>query len=222
VLKIIALFAFFFLVEESFSQNFYSENNPKTIFFDLGLGVGTFFPAPRPNTFQVINRTKPTINLGLGKRIGNHFSLKSNFSYQGFRSFGLVVNPKGINDIGDLFSGNMISFDLMPTVNLMPTAHHLTRAKVDLNLGIGIGYIATQTKEIFSFQDLEYEFNFLAHNIFIPVRASTTYRIGNMSDVSLEGAFFVTRLDPESKLTEFKRNSNHFAQLNFVYRRYVW
>ena len=51
------LILFLFEIEPLLAQSFYREKEPKTIFYQVGLGGGTFFAAPRP-FYDSINNSK--------------------------------------------------------------------------------------------------------------------------------------------------------------------
>jgi hypothetical protein len=110
---------------------------------------------------------------------------------------------------------------MMPIFNLLPAYHHLYRPKVDFNLGIGLGYLATYRAEKFTFQDKEYTFNFLEHSPYVPIRTALSFRLDDRSDLAIESVFFRTWLEKSNSSTSFKLNGNHFAQVNLVYRKFI-
>jgi hypothetical protein len=182
--------------------------------------VGTFFSAPRPSYDSVINQKMPVLSLGLGKRFGNHLTVKSTFSFQPFSSNEYVLDGEGSSNTEPIFNGYNYAFDITPIFNLTPSYHHMGWPVVDFNLGIGLGYLLTYRTEKFYFNDKNYEFNFFEHSLYVPVRASLTFRLGIVSDLAIEGVFFNTFLDDTSKITDFKKDSDHFGQLNIAYRRF--
>jgi len=222
MIRSLLIISFCIFSAKSFGQNFNKHKQPKSTFVELGLGVGKFFSSPRPNTLSVNDKVLPSFTLGIGKKLANHFSIESNFNFQQFKTTGLSLDDSENYVFGDLFSGNMFSMEVIPMMNLIPSDQHLTRANLDFSLGIGIGYLGTNTKEKFSFQGKNYEFNFLDHGVYIPMRASTTIRIDNINDIVFEGSFLQTSLKKNGNLTELKKNSDDFVQLTIIYRRYIW
>jgi hypothetical protein len=71
------------------------------------------------------------------------------------------------------------------------------------------------------FNEKEFTFNLIENSFYIPIRASLSVKIGKVSDLVVEGAFFNTWLDDNREGMDFEKNSDHFAQLNFVYRRFI-
>jgi hypothetical protein len=207
-------------VESGFSQSFYKEKNPKTIFYQIGLGAGTFFTATRPSYDSIVNEKLPALSFAVGKRIGSHLSLKSTFSFQPFSSKEYIASENGVGTLEPIFNGYNYAFDIMPSVNLLPSFHHMSRPIIDLNLGIGLGYLLTYRTEKFFFNEKFYEFNLFENSVYIPVRASLSFRLGIVSDLMIEGAFFNTFLDDNRSFTEIRKDSDHFAQLNLIYRRF--
>jgi hypothetical protein len=200
------------------AQNFYKENQPKTITIQVGLGAGTFYPAPRPYTDSLMEHLMPILSFGIEKRIASHLSVKSQASFQ---AFGSSDYSKSTKTTTPLDQGISYSFELTPTFNLLPNPHHLFRPKLDINLGVGIGYLATYRAEKFNFQGKDYTFHFLEHSPFIPIRSSLIYRLNNQSDVAIEGVFFRTWLDKSNSSPNFNLQGNHFAQANLVYRWWI-
>jgi hypothetical protein len=202
-----------------YSQNFFKENQPKTITLQVALGAGTFYAAPRPFIDSLVSQVMPVLSLGLGKRLGSHLSLNSNLSFQSYGNKQYLIGDLGESSIKPLYQGVSYAFEITPTFNLFPTYHHLNRSKVDFTLGIGIGYLATYRSEKFVFQDKEYTFNFLEHAAYIPIRSSISYKLNAWSDLAIEAVFFYTKLQETSSLKDFQQYGNHFSQLNLIYRR---
>lgn len=203
------------------AQSFYKEKNPKTIFYQIGLGAGTFYSAPRPSYDSIVNEKLPVLSVAVGKRMGSHLSLKSNFSFQPFSSKEYVISEEGNSSLEPIFNGYNYAVDITPTFNLLPNFHHVSRPIIDFNLGIGLGYLLTYRTEKFFFNEKYYEFNLFEHSVYIPVLTSLSFRLGKVSDLVIEGAFFNTFLDSNRGVTEIKKDSDHFGQLNFVYRRFI-
>ena len=202
-----------------YSQNFFKENQPKTITLQVALGAGTFYAAPRPFIDSLVSQVMPVLSLGLGKRLGSHLSLNSNLSFQSYGNKQYLIGDLGESSIKPLYQGVSYAFEITPTFNLFPTYHHLIRHKLDFTLGVGIGYLATYRAEKFVFQDKEYTFNFLEHAAYIPIRSSISYKLNAWSDLAIEAVFFYTKLQETSSLKDFQQYGNHFSQLNLIYRR---
>jgi hypothetical protein len=203
------------------AQSFYREKEPKTIFYQIGIGAGTFFAAPRPSYDSIVNEKLPALTLAVGKRIGSHLSLKSTFSFQPFSSKEYVIMDNGEGTLEPIFNGYNYAVDITPTFNLLPSFHHISRPIVDFNLGVGLGYLLTYRTEKFFFNDKFFEFNLIEQSVYIPIRASLNFRLGKVSDLEIEGAFFNTFLDANRGVTEFEKDSDHFGQINVMYKRFI-
>lgn len=218
----IFIMLFFLLADNLVGQSFYREKNPKTISYQVGLGAGTFFSAPRPSYDSIVNQRLPVLSLALGKRIGSHLNLKSTFSFQPYSSKEFIPNPSdNSSTLSPIFNGYNYAFDFMPSFNLIPSYHHMSRPVVDFNLGIGAGFLLTYRTEKLFFNEKYYEFNLFESSVYIPIRASLSFRFGMVSDLILEGTFLNTFLDENRSLGEIKKNSDHFAQLIVAYRRFI-
>ncbi len=213
---------FLSLVHPSLGQSFYKEKEPKTDFYRIGLGVGTFFFAPRPSYDIIENKVVPVISLGVGRKYGDHFSLRATASFQPFSTDELVTQEgSGIEVPEPIFHGYNYALDLTPTFSLMPAFHHMSRPIIDLNVGLGLGYLLTYRTETFVYKEKDYDFSFFESSIYFPVRVSTIFKLGILSDLEIEGAFFYTFLNDTESKGGFEKDSDHFGQLNLVYRRYI-
>lgn len=199
-------------------QNFYKENKPKTLSVFVGIGAGTFYPAPRSFIDSLVNQVMPLLSLGVEKRLGRNFSVKSQTSFQVFGNKEYSISEEIVKP---LYQGISYALEITPTLNLMPTYHHLNRSKMDFTLGIGLGYLVNYKAEKFTFQDKEYTFNFLEHSAYIPLRSSIIFKIDSWSDLAIEGVFLHTFLEDGNSIFSFKQYGDHFAQLNLVYRRLI-
>jgi hypothetical protein len=204
-----------------YSQNFFKENQPKTITLQVGLGAGTYYAAPRPFVDSLVSQVRPVLSLGIGKRLGSHLSLNSNLSFQNYGNKQYAINELGESSVMPLYQGVSYAFEVTPTFNLVPTYHHLTSPKMDFTLGVGIGYLATYRAEKFEFQDKEYTFNFLEHAAYIPIRSSINYKLDAWSDLAIEAVFLYTKLQETSTHKDFQQYGNHFSQVNLVYRKLI-
>lgn len=211
----------FFCVGQISSQSFYKQKNPKTFFYTLGLGGGTFFASPRPSYDSIINEKMPVLSIGIGKRVSEHLTLKSTLGFQPFSSAELTIKEDdGGVQLDPIFQGYNYALDITPIFNLIPTFHHMSRPIVDIQSGIGLGYLLTYRTEKFTYQDKKYEFSFFESSFYIPVRISTVIRLGILSDLELEGSFFYTFLNDSRTTLDLDKDSDHFGQLNLSYRRY--
>lgn len=218
------LYLFIFLGINSYAQLFSTNRYPSIFYYQFGLGAGTFFSAPRPTVkFEnIVNQKAPVLTLGIGKRYSNHVSVKSNFSFQQFSAKEFVGIQDGKEMLEPMFNGYKFAMDITPTFNVMPGFNLKKRFPVDLNLGLGIGYLLTNRTEKLYFNGKYYEINLTERSPYIPLRASLSFKIGLLNDISIEGAFFNTWLDNKRPLTKLSRNSDHFGQLNVVFSRYIF
>jgi hypothetical protein len=223
--RFLIVFVFVFLqFNNANSQGFSTNRDPGIVFYQFGLGAGTFFSAPRPTVEleNIVNQKVPVLTLGLGKRYGNHVSIKSNISFQQFSAKEFIANVDG-EDVSDpIFDGYSFALDITPSFNVMPSYNLKKRFPVDLNLGLGLGYLLTNRTEKLYFNGKYYEINLTERSPYIPLRASLSFKVGFLNDVSIEGAFFNTWLDSKRPITKLTRKSDHFAQLNVMFRRYIF
>lgn len=219
-LSLIAFFQFDNIIAQNFSVN----RTPGIVFYQLGLGAGTFFTAPRPtlNFENIVNQKMPMLTLSLGRRYSDHLSVKSNLSFQPFSAKEFIGEQDGQPILDPIFDGNNFAIDITPFFNAMPSYNLKKRFPIDLNLGIGIGYLITNRTEKFYFNNKYYEINLTEPSLYIPIRAAISLKLGHMSDITLEGAFFNTWLDNQRPITKFKRDSDHFAHLNIMFKRYIF
>lgn len=202
------------------SQSFYQEKEPKINFYRLGLGIGTFFSAPRPSYDSIVNEKMPVLSLGFGRKFNNHLSIKADLSFQPFASNEVISGESGEIEEAPIFEGYNYGFDITPTFGLMPSFHHMNRPIIDFQGGIGIGYLLTYRSEVFTFQDKEFEFKYFESSFYLPIKVSTVIRLGILSDLEVEGAFFYTFLDDSRNDISFSKDSDHFGQMNLKYRKY--
>lgn len=219
---LLSIVIFFILSFNSYSQEFSTSRNPGIIFYHFGLGAGTFFNAPRPTVENIINQKVPVLTLGLGKRYGDHFSVKGSLSFQPFSAKELVGNQDGKDILDPVFNGYSYALDLTPSFNIMPSYNLKKRFPADLNLGIGLGYLLTNRTEKLFFNGKYYELNLTERSPYIPIRGSLSFKLGFLNDISIEGAFFNTWLDSKRPPSKLVRDSDHFAQLNVMFRRYIF
>ncbi|WP_332914295.1 hypothetical protein [Algoriphagus boritolerans] len=122
---------------------------------------GHFFAAPKPSYDKIENQIVPVLSLGFGRRYNDHFSLRSTFSFQQFSSDELLIQEgTGLEVSEPIFQGYNYALDITPTVNLMPSFHHMSRPILDLYAGLGLGYLLTYRTEKFIFKEKDYEFSF--------------------------------------------------------------
>jgi hypothetical protein len=223
--KLILLFVIGLIVSNNANgQGFSTNRKPSIFFYQIGLGAGTFFSAPRPTVeFEnIVNRKAPVLTLGLGRRYADHISVRANLSFQQFSAKEFIGNQDGNDVLDPMFDGYSFALDITPSFNVMPGYNLKKRFPVDLNLGLGLGYLLTNRTEKLYFNGKYYEINLTERSPYIPIRASLSFKLGLLNDISIEGAFFNTWLDSKRPITQFSKNSDHFAQLNVMFRRYIF
>jgi hypothetical protein len=198
----------FFLVALFFptwasAQNFNKSKYEKEYYYQVGLGVGDFFPSEISDDINSL--ILPTLSLGFGKRLGGHFGLKSTASIQAF-----VVEKPTLP-----FKGLSYALDLMPTVNLLPSRNQFDQPRINAELGMGIGYLIKYgIKEIDS-----RDFSYLEFSPYIPIRLALNIRFKSVNNLGVEGVFFNTLISPAKE--EFYE-INQFGQINLVMRRFLF
>lgn len=219
--NIIIVLLIYLSIFDSYSQSFYREKEPKTKFYEIGLGAGTFFPAPRSIYDRIENQIVPTFTIASGRKYANHFSLIAIISSQQFSSNGQVLQEgTKVGILEPIFNGYNYTLELTPTLNLLPSYHHMRRAILDLNAGIGLGYLLTYRREKFVFRDKKYEFSYFKSSVYIPLRVGTVFRAGKQTDLKIEGVFLYTFLNNSDSKSRLEKNSDHFGQINLIYRKY--
>lgn len=212
---------FLCLFEVALSQSFYREREPKTIFYQLSLGAGTFFSAPRPSYDSLVNELMPAIQLGGGRRISDHFLLLTSMGLQPFSTKEYINNSDTKSGtLEPVFDGFAYNFALIPTFSLLPSFHHMSRPIIDLQVGIGLGYLFTYRTEKLFFNEKFYEFNLIEQGAYIPLKASLLTKIGLTTDIGIEGNFLYTFMDGNRKGFSTEKNSDHLGRLSIVYRKF--
>lgn len=189
------------------------------MFFQLGLGAGTFFAAPRLSYDSLVNQKLPLFSIALGKQLGTHLTVNSIFGFQPFSTKEFILGKTGIEKLESVFRGYCYAWELTPMVSVLPTFHHISRPTFDFNLGLGLGYLLTYRTEKFTFNEKAYKFNLIEQSAYIPIRTNFTIRVGVLTNLILEGAFFHTFLNEGRSPFIFKKNSDHFGQLMISYKK---
>jgi hypothetical protein len=193
------------------AQNFDKTKYEKQFFYQLGVGVGNFFP-DEPGS-DVNSKLVPSLSAAFGKRVGRHFGLKSTVSIQPF----LVEKPT------EPFKGLSYAMDLMPTVNLFPTRTQLDQPRTNAELGMGVGYLMNYVSKDYSVGSRQFKGNYLEFSPYVPIRLSIHLKYKKVTNLGIEGVFFNTWLGPEKEtLYEIKKNANQFGQINLVMRRFLF
>ncbi|EIM78017.1 hypothetical protein A3SI_05152 [Nitritalea halalkaliphila LW7] len=205
-----------------FAQSFYREKSPKTWHYQLGVGTGTFFSAPRPSYDAVRDTWQPTLQLGIGKRFTEHFLLQANAAFQPFASHELLLDEEGIQ-IGrePMVHGQSYTAEIVPTLSLFPAYHHISRKRIDLHLGIGLGYLFTYRTEDITIGDTTYRFNAIKQGFYVPIKSTLWFRLSAKQDIGVEGNFLYTFFDPNREGLSRNRQNDHFGRLSFMYRRFL-
>jgi len=220
VKKSLFLLLVIFVPISLFSQSFYREREPKTDYFRLGFGAATFFSAPRRGYGEIKGSLRPSVNLGIGRKYSEYFSLGATASFNPFSNYELLNDNSSTLNETVVFSGYQYAVDITPTLNLIPSYHHMSRPFFNLNLGLGLGYLLTYKTERFKFEEKEYEFSFFESSVYFPIRTNFSFKIGPLSDLELEGVFFYTFLNNSSTRKEFEIDGDHFGQLNLNFKKY--
>lgn len=204
------------------AQNFYVEKTPKRDYYKIGLGTGIFFTSPRETLQEIENKFSPVVSIGLGRRYSNHFSLNVNASIQPYASVGTRTDER-INQIvrNQIFKGMAYTFDIMPEFNIIPYFHHLNRPNLDLHFGMGVGILQANQSEIFEINNREFRLHFYKSSFYIPFRVAIAIKTGLLTNLSLEGKFLYTFLNPENNLTNIQLHSENFGQINLVYKKFL-
>lgn len=209
ILGVCVFFIVFLYPSWTTAQNFEKKKYEKRYFYQLGLGVGDFFPA-EPGA-DVRSKLLPSLSAAFGRRMGGHFGLKSTLSIQSF----LVEQPS------EPFKGLSYALDLMPTVNLFPTRTQLDQPRINAELGMGFGYLINYVNK--DWETLDYNGSYLEFSPYVPIRLSIHLKYKKVTNLGIEGVFFNTWLGPEKQtIYEIKKNANQFGQINLVMRRFLF
>ncbi|PRY85741.1 hypothetical protein [Mongoliibacter ruber] len=216
---------FFFLVCSVDAQNFYKEKIPKTEVLSIGIGP-SFIYADNGGAYRSFNFPwNPAASISYTKRFHPHWGLKATAGIQWLESGG---NPsQKVQDHWNLygsafqFSGEAYHADVMPIFYLFPYINHMNRSWVNLYSGLGIGVMHVERKEAFS---LEPDAQFTRANVttgYVPFRAGISFRLGDLSDIALEGTMLFTFSDNIDGNENFNRFGDHLAQAQIVYKRFL-
>jgi hypothetical protein len=202
------------------AQSFYKEKEPKTRFYQISVGGGSFFTAPRLSYDSLVNEILPVVQFTVGKRVSDHLILTFSTGFQPF-STKEYIKPDDLNDgkLMPVFSGYGYTFDFIPSLSLFTWNHHMSRSTIDFQLGAGLGYLITYRTEKFFFNEKYYEFNLIENGFYFPIKASIMVKMGKIIDIGLEGNFLYTFLDGSRDSFSFEKDSNHFARMSLVFRK---
>jgi hypothetical protein len=214
-------FMFLFILNEVYPQNFYRDREPKINFYQVSLGTGLFYSAPRLSYDTLVNMMMPAVQLGAGRRISDHFLLYSSMGLQPFSTKEMILEEESKNRIlQPVFDGFSYNFEVLPTFSLIPSYHHIGRSFLDLHIGVGLGYLFTYRTEKLFFNEKYYKFNLIEQGLYIPLKATLVIKIGRITDVGIEGNFLYTFLDGNRDGFSTTKDSDHLGRLSFIFRRY--
>ncbi len=210
-----------FVSQDLQGQNFYIEKAPKKDYYKMGVGIGKFFTSPRELLNEIENNFGPFVSVGIGRKFSSHLSLNANASFQRFSSNGLLINERsGEITRNRIFSGFALAFDVMPEFNLIPYYHHLDRPKVDLQVGLGLGFLQSGRLETILLSNEEFKVQTYNASPYIPLRTTVVFNTGLLSSLSVEGSFFYTFINEDSEFPDSKVDNDHLAQIVIVYKCY--
>lgn len=208
------------------AQNFYKERIPKTEVLSIGVGP-SFIYADNGGTYRNFNFPwNPAASISYTKRFHHHWGLKATGGVQWIES-GNRNPSQRVQDHWNLygsafqFKGHAFHADVMPLFYLIPYVNHMNRSWVNLYGGLGLGIMHVERQEAFS---LEPDAQFRRANIttgYVPFRAGISFRLGDLSDIALEGTMLFTFSDNLDGNENFNRFGDHLAQAQIVYKRFL-
>jgi len=96
----------------------------------------------------------PNIQIGGRQRISEQLLITASMGLQPFSTNEFVgKEDDGISILEPVFDGFGNNVELLPTFSLLPSFHHMSRPKLDLQAGIGLGYLFSYRTEKLFFND---------------------------------------------------------------------
>ncbi len=225
-IKIVGLTVIFFGITISgFSQSFYKERIPKTDILSFGIGP-SFIYADNAGQYKRLNfKINPALSLGYTKKINNRFAIKSTAGVQFIESGGnptpAAVQIWEENGSAMAFNGEVYFLDVMPVMYLLPFHSHMNRSFINFYGGLGIGLIHVNRTQLFSFDENSLESRASTTSAYVPIRAGISFRLGDLSDLALEGTMLLTFSDNLDGNQNYNRFNDHLAQAQIVYKRFL-
>jgi hypothetical protein len=211
ILGVCFFYVILFFPNWTSAQNFNKSKYEKQYFYQVGIGAGNFFPTERGSDINSL--ILPPISLGFGKRLGGHFGLKTNVSIQ----------PFSVKKPDEPFRGLSYAMDLMPSVNLFKNKNQLDLPRLNIEFGMGLGFMMNYVSKDFKVGEIIFKGNYLEFSPYIPARLAINMKFKGTNTLGVEGVFFNTWLGPEKQtLYEIKKNANQFGQINLVMRRFIF
>lgn len=206
------------------AQSFYKERISRDNILSIGVGP-SFAYLDNGGQYRDLNfEIKPSVTLGLTKRLNQTFDLRATAGFQSISSGGNP--PIAIRDIwfeefaSFTAKGSVYFFDLVPSVNLIRFSNHMDRSLFNLYGGLGLGIMNARTEQKKSFSSEEKPTRHQLSTGYVPVRAGLSMRIGPYSDIAGEGTMMWTFTDNIDGNVGNNRFGDHLFQAQVVYRRY--
>jgi hypothetical protein len=223
----IFLILFFLTIDthSAFAQNFYKEKTPRI--HTAGAGIGpSFIIADNGGRYNNLSfAINPSGALFYSKRLSSHWNIRATSGVQIIESHGEY--PLRIQDFwrqqgsAIRFTGTAYYLDLMPTIQLSPFFHHMTRSKINFSGGIGIGVLGTFSKLYFNMAEDSPATKQRLLTMILPIRSTLTYKLNPYSDLSLEGTVILTLSDEIDGNVGSNQFNDNLVQLQLMYIRYL-
>ncbi len=227
ILKYISAFIFILFCFPALTsgQSFYKEKIPKNKIISVGIGP-SFMYADNGGQYRAFNfKWNPATSIAYTKRLDSRFNIQATAGVQFIESGGnpsqRALESWEVQGKAFQFSGQAYYLDVMPTVQLFSFHNHMNRPWVNIYAGTGVGIIHVNRMEAFSRQpDATFRPNSTTSG-YVPFRSGITFRLGDVSDLSLEGTILFTFSDDLDGNIGSNRFGDHLAQAQLVFRRYL-
>ncbi len=207
------------------SQNFYKERTPKTDIVSFGVGPSFIYADNGGQYRSLYFEINPAFSLGYTKKLNNRFGITSTAGMQVLESGGnpstAIQNTWASNGSAFRFKGQAYFLDVMPMVYLIPFHSHMNRSLINLYGGLGFGLLHVNRIQAFSFDENELDVRATSTTGYVPIRAGISIRLGELSDLALEGTLLYTFTDNLDGNANFNRFDDHMAQAQIVFKRFL-
>ncbi|MBN7810973.1 hypothetical protein J0A68_08405 [Algoriphagus sp. H41] len=205
-------------------QNFYKERISRDNILAIGIGP-SFAYLDNGGQYRALSfAIKPSVSVGLTKRLSNSLDLRSTLGYQYISNGGnpsFAVRDMWYENYSSFTAkGPLYYFDVTPRIYLKGFSNHMHRSLFNLYGGVGLGILHSRTEQTKSFESEEIPTEHKITTGYVPVRAGLSYRLGPYSDIALEGTMMLTFTDNLDGNVGFNRFADHLFQTQLMYRMY--
>lgn len=207
------------------AQSFYRELMPKTGVFSIGAGPSYIYADNGAQYHQRNFEINPVVTISYLNRFSERWALQTSGGFQIIESGG---NPsqnaqRRWQESGGAFRFNGMAYfaDVMPVFYIIPYLSHMNRPTVNFYTGAGIGLVHVRRTEYFSFDPSEVGSSANITTGYVPVRLGVDFRVGTLSDLSLEAGVLLSFTDYLDGNAGYNKYYDHLIQGQLKYKRFI-